>query len=52
MNEVRARSDRVVAEWDSNPGRVALAQAVAETIRTATRGCVGGVVHLPVYRDV
>jgi tRNA (cmo5U34)-methyltransferase len=34
-DEVRVRFDRVAAEWDSNPGRVALAKAVADAIRTA-----------------
>ncbi len=35
VGEVRARFDRVAAEWDANPGRVALARAVAEAIRKA-----------------
>ena len=33
--QVRARFDRVAAEWDANPGRVALARAVADAIRNA-----------------
>jgi tRNA (cmo5U34)-methyltransferase len=33
--QVRARFDRVAAEWDANPGRVALARAVADAIRKA-----------------
>ena len=33
INEVRARFDRVAAEWDSNPVRVVLARTVAEAIR-------------------
>ncbi|MCX6998232.1 MAG: class I SAM-dependent methyltransferase [Kiritimatiellaeota bacterium] len=31
----QARFDRVAAEWDSNPGRIALARAVVATIRQA-----------------
>ena len=34
-DEVRGRFDRVAAEWDSNPDRVALAGAVAKAIRKA-----------------
>ena len=33
--DVRARFDRVAAEWDANPGRVALAKAIAGAIRNA-----------------
>ena len=33
--QVRARFDRVAAEWDANPGRVVLARAVADAIRNA-----------------
>jgi len=33
IQEIRARFDRVAAKWDSNPGRVVLAQAVADAIR-------------------
>lgn len=32
---VRTRFDRAAAEWDANPGRVALARALAEAIREA-----------------
>ena len=35
MEQVRTRFDRVAAEWDSNPMRVALARTVAEEIRKA-----------------
>ena len=33
--QVRARFDRVAAEWDANPGRVVLARAVTAAIRKA-----------------
>jgi len=33
--QVRARFDRVAAEWDANAGRVVLARAVADAIRKA-----------------
>ncbi|MDD5678004.1 MAG: class I SAM-dependent methyltransferase [Kiritimatiellae bacterium] len=33
--QVRARFDRVAAEWDANPGRAVLARAVADAIRKA-----------------
>lgn len=33
MESVRARFDRVAADWDANPGRVALARAVTDAIR-------------------
>jgi tRNA (cmo5U34)-methyltransferase len=33
MEEVKARFDRVAADWDSNPGRMALAEGVANTIQ-------------------
>ena len=32
---IRARFDRVAAEWDASPTRVALARAVVEAIRAA-----------------
>lgn len=35
VSDVRARFDRVAAEWDANPGRVALAKAIAGAIRAA-----------------
>jgi len=35
IEDVRARFDRVAAEWDANPGRVLLARAVVESIRIA-----------------
>ena len=35
--QVRARFDRVAAEWDANPDRVALAAAVVEAIRNAVK---------------
>ena len=35
IEDVQARFDRVAAEWDSNPGRVALARGIAGAIRTA-----------------
>ena len=35
IEDVRARFDRVAAEWDANPGRVVLARAVVEAIRKA-----------------
>ncbi len=35
IQEIRARFDHVAAEWDSNPGRVALARAVTDAIRKA-----------------
>lgn len=35
MEQNRARFDRMAAGWDANPGRIALARAVAETIRKA-----------------
>jgi len=35
IEDVRSRFDRAAAEWDSNPGRVALAKAVVEAIRNA-----------------
>jgi ubiquinone/menaquinone biosynthesis C-methylase UbiE len=35
IDEVRARFDRVAAEWDSNPTRVNLARAVVDAIRSA-----------------
>ena len=34
-DEVRVRFDQVAAEWDSNPGRVVLARAVADAIQKA-----------------
>ena len=35
MEQNQARFARVAAEWDANPGRVALARAVADAIRNA-----------------
>ena len=35
--QVRARFDRVAAEWDANPDRVALAAAVVKAIRNAVK---------------
>ena len=35
IEEVRARFDRVAADWDTSPGRIVLARAVTEAIRTA-----------------
>ena len=35
IEDVRARFDRVAAEWDANPGRVELARAVVAAIRDA-----------------
>jgi tRNA (cmo5U34)-methyltransferase len=37
--QVRARFDRVAAEWDANPARVAWARAVADAIRKAVPLC-------------
>ena len=34
VNEVRERFDRAAADWDANPGRVALARGVAAAIRS------------------
>jgi precorrin-6B methylase 2 len=34
-NQNRERFDRLAAEWDANPGRVALTQAVVAAIRNA-----------------
>lgn len=34
-NDVAARFDRAAGQWDSNPGRIALAKAVAGAIRKA-----------------
>lgn len=33
INEVKARFDKVAAEWDANPGRIELARAVGDAIR-------------------
>ena len=35
IEDVRARFDSVAAEWDANPGRIALAKAVTDAIRNA-----------------
>ena len=35
ISEIKARFDKVAAEWDSNPGRVELAKAVGAAIRKA-----------------
>jgi ubiquinone/menaquinone biosynthesis C-methylase UbiE len=35
IDDIRARFDRVAAEWDNNPARVALARAVVDAIRAA-----------------
>lgn len=35
IETVQARFDQVASEWDSNPGRVALARGVVDAIRTA-----------------
>lgn len=36
-DDVRTRFDSVASDWDSNPGRVALARAVVEAIRTGVK---------------
>jgi len=37
LDNVRARFDSAAAEWDSNPGRVALARAVVAAIRNVVK---------------
>lgn len=37
INEVKARFDKVAAEWDSNPGRIELARAVGDVIRKTVK---------------